>query len=299
MITTGISSIFSNVTSTPGRVFVDISRRGCGSGCRYCYIDGIHEQQELVSKSELAESIAHLLEQPGFVPGRFGTLVSMCPNTEPFKSRYSTELLILALGSLLPLGNPIQIPTKEPIPKEILVEISRHVQFAGQAVVFVSTSTLSRSATFEPRAASPSERFKNFSISRETDVLACLYIKPVLSSTLRDCDLYVEAVCDYEPPLICVGIMYKKAEEYNRGALLHHPVHSNLASVGVSEDISVFRDRLSQNTSAPVFFSSVCVSAYARNWFPMPAIWRDHPELCIDCRPCAKDDERDSRSGGG
>lgn len=278
----------SNIVATEGRFFINISKRGCGSGCSYCYIDGTHDQQTLLDESEVLDSITIMQKHPDFTPGARGTLVSLCPDTEPCKTVQSTDMVIKLLEHLLPLGNPIQLSSKERIPADLLQLVSTRRRFDGQFVLFVSSSTISRVAAIEPHAAPPAERFANIAASQRYGVLSCLYLKPFLPATLIDLPIYAEVIRDYAPSMICVGVLYsaKESNMPESAASLHHPVHSALGSPGKWESMSTFRTQLVNRFRTPVFFSSVCVSAYARNWFPTPRIWQDYSSLCVNCRSC-------------
>lgn len=287
----------SNIHLTEGRVFIDISQRGCGSGCLYCYIDGTGEAQELLPQQVVSSSVAYLIQHPNFVPGLHGTLLSLCPNTEPFKTNASTDLITLVLRKILPLGNPVQIPTKERVPASILQTIRQYRTHPRQVILFISSSTVSKATLIEPGAAAPEIRFQNIHACRQADVPSCLYIKPFTKVTFQDINLYIDTIRVYDPPVICVGVLYRKGQSAaSHPVHLYHPARTNLRAPGVSDLMQNFRDTLANIFSIPIFYSSVCVSAYIRDWYPVPNIWRKFPDLCINCRNCEAEYQRSCKA---
>ena len=277
-----------NITSIPGRVFLDISASGCSSGCSYCYISGPTRPQVLLSHQELDASITQLDELRIVDVGPKGTLISLCPNTEPFKTPLSTELLLRVLHRILPWKNAVQISTKEVIPPAVLEEIDSLAAFPGQVVLFTSCSTISRASVIEPGAAPPSERFRNFGTAKALGarkVVSCLYVKPFLPVTQRDQSAFIEVLQTLRPDAACVGILYQKTDKPAVTAL-RHPAHPELGSGGIKVQMKEFGTALSQSVGLPVFYTSPCVSAWARNWYPTPRVWYDFPELCVGCRDC-------------
>ena len=130
------------VSLTPGRAFVRISSRGCGSGCAYCYISG-RLLTRCRHESEESRALVDLEKTRGFKKGRKGTLLSLTPETEAIKSSESIHLVKGILSMLFHWGNPIQIPTKECFPATLATCLESKQRYYGQVVVFVSCSTIS------------------------------------------------------------------------------------------------------------------------------------------------------------
>ena len=285
----------SNIVATPGRFFVNVTSSGCGSSCAYCYVDGFRQGQVALTPDDLEESLRLMTAHPGFAAGPRGTLVSMCPDTEPFKTSVSTALVAQVLSRVLPIGNPLQLSTKEPVPPAILELIRERRRFAGQVILFTSSSTISKAATVEPSASPPAARFTNFEACRLYGITSCLYVKPFLPATYADLELYVDVARNYRPSTACVGVLYKPsrageaANSPRPGSKFHHPVHTELEAPALETSVIEFRARLAQVLEGPVFHSSVCVSAHARGWYPSPHIWRELPDLCVRCRDCEGD----------
>lgn len=287
IVTNKLKLIPKNVILTQGRLFINIALSGCGNGCLYCYISGSKEKQKLLDEWSFTESLNYVKQHLDFIPGKLGTLISLCPDSEPFKSEQSTKLVVSILKSFLPLGNPIQISTKQLIPDLVFSIIEKEINYTGQVVIFISNSTISEVSIFEPYATQLPQRFGNIKRSRDFGIISCLYIKPFLQSTANDVKHYIEVVNHYQPNMICVGIMYQIEPFVNKNSVFHHPVHPDrLFSLGLTNEIIDFRMQIIKSVYTPIFYSSLCVSAYARNWFPSPRIWLDFPELCVECRNC-------------
>jgi DNA repair photolyase len=285
MLTSNLDSeVPSNIIISEGRFFINITHHGCGNGCSFCYISQPKKEQHLINLDDLKISLDYVQNHSNFQKGRNGTLISLCPDTEPFKTECSTNCIAIILEHFLLLGNPIQISTKEVIPQEILELIQKNIKYIGQIVIFTSNSSISQSSRIEPY-----KRFENFIRCRDFGILSCMYIKPFLDLTINDLELYVDAIIKYSPDIVCTGIEYKKETKDSTKILFNHPAYKNLKCNDLSENLIVFRERVSKTISNPVFFSSICVSAFARDYFPTPFIWKDLPKLCVKCRDCQKD----------
>ncbi|MEV0195774.1 radical SAM protein [Nonomuraea sp. NPDC050691] len=270
----------------PGRVFVNVTSRGCGSGCSYCYVDGFREVQELVDFDQFRASIDALVSDESFQPGPDGTVVSMCPDTEPFKTPESTDRVLFAAKRVLRLGNPVQFSTKERLPERALAEVADAARRPEQVVWFTSMTTVSAAHQVEPGAAPIIERLRNFERCRAHGMPSCLYIKPFLPSMLRDTDRLIELLLAHPPDSICVGILYKANE---RGTRSHrHPVHPGLTSRGLDDRFIEFVSRLRQAGDIKIFHSAICVNAWQLDREPSPPIWSSYPELCVSCRGCGQ-----------
>ena len=83
-----------------------------------------------------------------------------------------------------------------------------------------------------------------------------------------------------------LGVKYERKTPSSK--YFTHPTHYNLFSQGLSSEMVHLREKLLEN-KLPVFFTSLCVSSYATNRYPIPKIWREYPHLCVKCRDCEKD----------
>ncbi|CUX37679.1 MULTISPECIES: hypothetical protein [Agrobacterium] len=278
---------FLNQGDEPGdRVFINITTRGCGSGCSYCYIISPAGPQVFVDDAALSNSAEALLQSPYFRPGRNGTIVSLCPDSEPFKDERSTEKVLCVLRAVLSLGNPVQIPTKEKVPEAALEVISTHA-YPNQVVLFTSFSSLAKAGKIEPRAAPVADRIRNFALARKHGVFVCMYLKPFLPATLKDLDHVLQVLEAERPDAICVGMLYTTTQQQD--SAYTHPVHASLTARPLDDDFNTFVAAVKAQGLVPLFHSSVCVTAWALDRIPMPHIWKEYPALCVNCRNCERD----------
>lgn len=137
------------------RVFIDVAYRGCGSGCKYCYVPSASEEQLLASYEDLMKVVYYLCANH-MLDDR---IVSFCPNTEPFKTRESAERVLFVIRQIKEYHCYIQISTKEYIDNEILQELEK---LAGDNIIFINISMPFLNALeIEPGAASIQKRVEN------------------------------------------------------------------------------------------------------------------------------------------
>lgn len=283
--------VTDNIKYVDNRFFVDIATSGCGSGCIYCYIKGSNEKQILMDECKFKESLQSIKNSSYFVKGKQGSIISLCPNTEPFKSKESSQIIKYVLESLLPLGNPIQISTKELIPIEILEFAQKNCIHEKQVYINISTSCISKANIIEPNASPIEVRFNNFEIIKNYNKLtSCIYIKPFTQNTWNDLDKYIELINIYMPDVACIGIDFKKntiLEEpcdllYHSKDIVDKAFHSDIKSKIIS-----FREKIKDKTLIPVFHSSTCIISKFCNHPINSNIKTVAPELCVQCNVCS------------
>jgi organic radical activating enzyme len=291
--------IFRPVVWEHGRVFVDIATAGCGSGCSYCYLSKPEEPATYLSENQVSALLDDLTSHSDFIPGQHGTLVSLSPGTEPLRNSSAVRNTRMILEKVLPLGNPVQLPTKERIPNPIIEVADSSTQFPGQLVVFLSLATMTRSPQIEPGAAGLVERLKNIDLVRGTKLRISAYIKPFLRSAVDELDDFITTLNKTQPNFICLGMRYY-AEHRGIGRTRlagrsrpfplrgeKHPVKTTCTAEGVTPELISFSKILRQRCAPiPVFLTSTCVSAYAADREPPQRIWITLPVLCVRCRSC-------------
>lgn len=265
------------------RVFIDTAISGCGNGCKYCYVASAQNQQALYESETFRSYMDQLRNSTNFRAGRCGTLISLCPHTEPFKTFESICLVKIALATFLPLSNPIQISTKESVPHEILEFIKINQKYNGQVVIFVSITTFTKADIVEPNAEIPLKRIENIGQCKLFNVACCLYVKPFIGHTLIDLPIFIDMISTNNPLAVCVGITYSNNTHL---ANYRHPANLSISSLGPNEDLFYFASEIRSCCNILTFYTSSCVSAYFRNWRTSSLIWIRHHELCIQCRDC-------------
>lgn len=277
---------YNNITFHNRRVFIDVGY-GCTYGCKYCYVFNDKPTQELINEEEFISSLIFIEQNPNFIKGEKGTLISLSPNTEPFLSLKSSEYVKIVLDKFLKYGNPIQISTKSSIPNDVLYQIKTNRKHKNQVIFFVSIAIISSVKILEPFAPNINTRCENFLKLKAFDTPSCLYIKPAILQTIKDFDIFALLIQKFMPDYLCIGVFYKK-QKVTFGNWLVHPVHSDYASNGIKNaDIIDFAEKVYLKFQKKVFYSSICVVAYINDMLPSSDIWRltDNP-LCVHCRPC-------------
>lgn len=276
-----------NVKYVPGRFFIDIAVSGCGSGCTYCYVETAKGNQILLTQQDIVDTVNYIKNNTNYKAGKNGSIISLCPNTEPFKTSESSLLIRTILESFLPMGNIIQISTKEEIPEELLVTAEKLSIFERQVYFFISTSSITKANIVEPYAAPIDIRFKNFqTIKKHKKITSCMYIKPFCQYTADDLQYYIEKIEGYSPDAICVGVDFIKRTILQQPCdLLYHDkeIIDKALNSEIEFQIKTFSNCIQEKTLMPVFHSSTCVLSKFTNIPFNPNIKKVAIELCIEC----------------
>ncbi|MEV5411238.1 hypothetical protein AB0K60_20650 [Thermopolyspora sp. NPDC052614] len=292
-----------------GRVFLDIARRGCGSACRYCYISAPEAPQEPATPDDVLDAAERLTKDDRYQAGARGTVISLSPNSEPFRSAASTLLVMTALSRLLVNGNPIQIPTKESVPAELLRLVDAEAKSDDQVVFFISLATMNRAESLEPGAAAIEDRLANAARLRRHRCRSCAYIKPFLKAAIHELGDFAARLRAARFDCVCVGMRYRArlrttadvvvpvAHVADRGGTSPayetysrpHPVHSGYVAERIGPDLRDFYETLRTACApTPVFLTSTCVSSFLLDREPPLPVWRELPQLCVNCRSCGQ-----------
>lgn len=263
------------------RVFIDVGM-GCGNACKYCYLDDAAEQQHIFEDNEIHECIEEILKSSKFKIGKTGTVISLCPHTEPFKSIASTRALLYIIREFSPYKNLIQLATKEIIPDFFIAE-ANEILDDGQLIVFISFSSLEKQSYYEPFASDFHKRIENINKLRGCKIKGCIYLKPFLFEE-REFEILSKLIIEVKPDAVCIGTAY--AHLANKVTKLYkHPTEENLLSQGKSEKMLKFYNVISKN-NIPVQFTSTCVIAQ------LNCLWNNvsiPQALCVGCNEeCVK-----------
>lgn len=238
----------------------------------------------------LEETLDYVKNHPCFVTGQQGSIISLCPTTEPFKSGESAYLIMLILEAFLQLGNPVQISTKESIPVEIFQLAQQRCISERQVYFNISTSCISKAPIIEPKASPLKIRFENFEAIKAYDKLtSCIYIKPFTLETLKDLEQYIDIINRYKPDVACVGIDFKKATILEKPCdLLYHSkeVVDKALDLNLESRILFVRNQIEKRASIPVFHSSTCIISNYLNYKTNGNIMSVAPSLCRRCNGC-------------
>ena len=282
-------------TEHPGRLFIDITEEGCPCGCLYCYVKNKAGNEVLLEESEIARLSTELVENSNYVPGPHGTLLAFGSHCDLFRTQTVFKTFLSVLRSVAPLGNPIQVSTKQLVTSNWAAQIAAARTYDTQIVVFISCATLNNSRLYEPGVVPPARRFDSFESLQAFNIPSCFYIKPFLPGvTNREVSAFIEAIQIIRPDAVCVGALYLNEQIATRLQLSHiseiqedrkHPLMTHsIGAIDPSPDF--FMNLQKALPPTPIFQNSACVVAYM-NDIPCPThVWERFPKLCVECRDC-------------
>ena len=237
------------------RVFIDVAYRGCGSGCKYCYVPSASAEQLLASYEDLVKVVGylsanHLLDDQ---------IVSFCPNTEPFKTRESAERVLFVIRRIKEYQCHIQISTKEYIDNDILQELEK---LAGDNKVFINISMPFLNASeIEPGAADIQKRVENIErIGRYAHLKCGLYIKPCTKVAINNAHSYIKIIKEVSPDYVCIGIAFDKKAKIPCTSL-YHQEDAELIIATQQEMLKEFALQIKSISKCRVVYSSICAIA--------------------------------------
>jgi hypothetical protein len=270
----------NTIIRSDGRIYLNLTKSGCGIGCNYCFVKK-HNEHPIFFNYDVIEKDLNNCLNLNFISGKNGNVFVLSPESEPFVNAMSTCYIDRLLRILLPLGNPIQISTKSKIPDSIINTILACRCYLNQIVFYISIPLISKSQLIEFHSDDVTIRFENMKQLKKFNILSCLYIKPFLNHTFKDISLFIKNALIYSPEYICIGANYeKRIKKYT------HPLHANYYSSGITNKMKQFSKEIFFNTGIKSFFNASCVIAHANETIPTSKIWSVFSHLCIDCMDC-------------
>lgn len=233
------------------RIFIDICEKGCGNGCLYCYAPYHDEPQRFLRKKQIDAICKYVRDNYRFE----NKIISLCPNTEPLKSKKSIELVLQIINFFANENCCIQISTKELIPEYFLESIQK----TGKSRIYINVSipSIKNCRIFEPKAISAEQRMNNFQYKRRfSDINFCLYIKPFILQK-KEQELYIDYIKRYEIDTVCVGVKFNNDSEIPCVSLYNQDKAQKMY-IEQGTAIDDFIKLLREKTNAKVFGSSVC-----------------------------------------
>lgn len=260
-----------------GRIFVDIAYRGCGSGCKYCYVSSAAEAQELASYEDLSQLVEYLRTYYH----NDNQIFSFCPNTEPFKTQASTERVLFVLRGIQGCRCHIQISTKEYIDDTILNELDF---LAKKSAIFINVSMpFLESHKIEPCASDIQRRVSNIERIQRYKFLKCgLYIKPCTKDAVSNIDRYITIIKNAKPDYVCIGVSFDKNTEIPC-VTLHHEDKAVEIMATQKELVMELAARIRSSTQCSVVYSSICAIFQTVQCKCSLKLWLYSSELCNAC----------------
>lgn len=269
------------------RVFFDISYRGCGSGCVYCFTRAPEEEQQLLPLSVIDEMCNYILS----LDHSSELVVSFCPNTEPMKSAESRSLVLHAINRLHRTVRIIQIATKELIPLSYLEQLNAISSKKGNIRISVSLPFLIGANNIEPFAASVNQRLQNFiNIKLFPRLLSVLYLRPFNIQMLHNQCAYEEIINQYLPDDVCLGAEFVKKvglDETQYCTFMYDKGEAqSIFTRAEIEDIFTFADFLRTHCGCKVFYSSICNISNSIDYGFCLNLSQYDSRYCLDCDIC-------------
>ena len=199
------------VYGTRQRIFINTAL-GCNADCKYCYMPklGYKKKKEMIS-GELAVQLVK--NMACFVSGEKGTILSIGCYSECLDEENLNETKKI-LKEVLPVGNPVQLATKQIIREEVCDLIKKYRNYNEQMNVYISMPTISKISQIEPGTLSAKGRIENIKKCIKYSIPVVLYIKPFLEKiTGNDLENYVEIVKKYKIPVVVGPYLYIEKKE--------------------------------------------------------------------------------------
>lgn len=269
--------LYEYIITQPNRFFIDISSKGCGNDCAYCYVETKADPQQLLT----LQQIQRICEMVSSECTNHYNIISLCPNTEPLKSPDSAMLTLFIAKYFASRNCFIQISTKELIPSFFLDELNSFAN--GRVFINISVPHIANANTFEPNAPAVEQRMNNFKlINKYSNICSCLYIKPFSNRVAENIEDYINAINSLGIETVCVGVSFTR-----KGRMPCQSLHNRDIAQELYEeqrtDIDSFVTLLRANTKAKVFSSSVCCICNKNRLKCLLNLHEFDPIICADC----------------
>ena len=194
------------IYGTSERIFVNTAI-GCNACCKYCYMPKLgHKKKEKTISGEMA--VQQVLNMTCFSPGKNGTVLSLGCYSECLDLQNMKETETVVQG-LLPLGNRIQLATKQIVTEHFLEIIKRYQMYDEQMHIYISMPTISLIEQLESGTALANQRITNIENCIRHNIPVVLYIKPFLENiTESDLEKYIKIVRKYRISAVVGGYLY-------------------------------------------------------------------------------------------
>lgn len=190
----------------------------CPFSCAYCYIEEMgFKFSETVPYPLSGKEIAlALLYNPAFVPGKMGTFIALGSVADPFYPTVKDKTLEFIETVANYLKNPVQFSTKMLIDSETASKLKEKSNGSSVSPL-VTIVSLKEAKKLEPKAPSPSLRFKTIRNLSEQGFKVFTFIRPVIPGiTDRDANEIIEKSKEMGATGVVVGSLRVNAGILNR-----------------------------------------------------------------------------------
>jgi hypothetical protein len=272
-----------HVTLQDGRAFIPLASRGCGIGCKYCYIASPASAVEALPEARVRDLLQTLGDHIDRLPSASRPILAIGCDTEIAISRAVLANAMMCLDFATELHLPVQVATKFPLPDPLLHRFDHWPIDCPKPIVFTTITTMLLSSRLEPNAPTPEKRSANFrrhGIAWRSFAL----IKPFLETSHKDRETLLELLMRGRPDGIVVGVRYRRARASNAPGDVH-PVAKKWIAVPPSVAALQFVTRLTE-LGFRVFMNTQCASAWHNASSDGLIVKQKYPHLCVNCGAC-------------
>ncbi|MGH8424975.1 MAG: hypothetical protein ACRER3_21860 [Pseudomonas fluorescens] len=268
------------------RVFVDLVAKGCGVGCKYCYISAPSATVEPLTATELKVVLRRVEQIVHDSRNDSKPLLAIGCDTEIDASRVVQERANECLQFAQKHRLPLQIATKFPLSQQLLARLNCWPAQCPMPTVFTTITTVSLFRQLEPGAPPPAERARNFTTGRQR-WLSYALVKPFLPASAKDSRGLLDLFLRSRPDGVVVGVHYRRGDHFvdKSKKSFEHPYNRDWHSSGLSQQAREFVSLL-QMHDIRTFATTRCVTAWHNKTNHGQSVKRHSPELCVNCGAC-------------
>ena len=287
-----------------GRFFIS-PILGCSAGCSYCYLEIKDYTYPRKNEVSLDECKSFAYENPQFVWGKDGTIISVGAwgDIFPLNKDDLIQYSISFIKELLSWGNPVQIMSKNHLAEEYVKEIVYSVQYPRQLLYSTTITTINTWKEIEPKSSDPVERLQTCQAFHVNGIPTNVLLKPfILGLTGQEIEAIAKLLLEYQIDFCTLGVMYwndKISKKALRNPLLSEILKSDIFSLPnhldcngdtliASTQITAlipFVEYLRKNGIA-AFLKSSCVNANILGTYNLSDYYKDNSQYCINCGNC-------------
>ena len=272
-----------HVTFHDGRAFIPLASRGCGVGCKYCYISHPESAVEALPVARIHDLLQAVRDRIGSPPSADRPILVIGYYTEIAMSEGVLANAMMCLEFAVKLHLPVQLATKFPLPDTLRQTFDAWPLGNPRPIVFTTITTTSLSSQLEPNAPTPGERCANFRRHGKAWYSYAL-VKPFFETSCGECESLLDLLAQGRPDGIVVGVRYRRARAQSAFGDAH-PVANNWIAVPPSEAAQQFARRLT-GMGFRVFMNTQCASAWHNASSDGLIVKQNYPHLCVNCGAC-------------
>lgn len=195
-----------------GRFFIS-PLIGCRSNCIYCYLANELEKSNIIrrNKNDIEKTLVEIRKDKRFKAGKGGSIISIGAYCDIFPIS-DEDLICFSVNwvvNALKLGNPVQIISKNVLPKDLVKHISKNIQYPKQFLYSTTITSFSHWHRLERNTSAPDSRLETLKLFADNGIPTNVMIKPFLPGlTDLDIDKFISKFIKYKVDYCVVGDLY-------------------------------------------------------------------------------------------